>query len=383
MRHTFILVALGAALAAALFVGRAEGKYVDGRWEPNVSPAQLVVQLDRANARRWAKPLLEAEDEYGLPRGLLLAVASRETSVSNIVGDNGHGRGLFQIDDRYHERWLRSVRSYAAGRTPPVRAAARYAARILRAHHDRALKAGVPAYRAWKFAMSAYNAGYTGALNGYQQGDSDVFTAGRDYGKDVRWRRQVFSRLIDYERQEPNKGRVRRPEVQLDARSLVADHGSHAPQRAVLHSTESPERDGVSDLYGIAAYWQQAGLGIGSQLGVDCAGNTARYVDDNKVGWHTARYNTGSLGIEQVGYAAWTRARWLQCRPMLEKVAKWLAYWSATYGIQLRRDVIYGVLTHADATRYRGIPGGHWDPGPGYPFDLVVKRARYYKANGW
>ncbi len=50
-----------------------------------------------------------AADRNGLDPRLLAAVAAQETggpgsnSGRNIVGDGGHGRGLFQIDDRYHD----------------------------------------------------------------------------------------------------------------------------------------------------------------------------------------------------------------------------------------------------------------------------------------
>lgn len=49
-----------------------------------------------------------AAAKYGLDARLLAAVAAQETggpgsnSGRNIVGDGGHGHGLFQIDDRFH-----------------------------------------------------------------------------------------------------------------------------------------------------------------------------------------------------------------------------------------------------------------------------------------
>ncbi len=49
-----------------------------------------------------------AARRYGLDPRLLAAVAAQETggpgadSGRNVVGDGGHGHGLFQIDDRYH-----------------------------------------------------------------------------------------------------------------------------------------------------------------------------------------------------------------------------------------------------------------------------------------
>jgi hypothetical protein len=49
-----------------------------------------------------------AAESHGLDPRLLAAVAAQETggpgasSGANVVGDGGHGHGLFQIDDRYH-----------------------------------------------------------------------------------------------------------------------------------------------------------------------------------------------------------------------------------------------------------------------------------------
>lgn len=56
----------------------------------------------------FAPQISLAAARHGLDPTLLAAVAAQETggpganSGANIVGDGGHGRGLFQIDDRYH-----------------------------------------------------------------------------------------------------------------------------------------------------------------------------------------------------------------------------------------------------------------------------------------
>jgi soluble lytic murein transglycosylase-like protein len=56
----------------------------------------------------YAPDIATAARRYGLDPDLLAAVAAQETggpdanSGHNVVGDGGHGHGLFQIDDRYH-----------------------------------------------------------------------------------------------------------------------------------------------------------------------------------------------------------------------------------------------------------------------------------------
>ncbi len=52
--------------------------------------------------------IVAAAQRNGLDPALLAAVAAQETggpgsnSGANVVGDGGHGHGIFQIDDRYH-----------------------------------------------------------------------------------------------------------------------------------------------------------------------------------------------------------------------------------------------------------------------------------------
>ena len=97
-----------------------------------------------------------AAARYHLDPALLAAVAAQETggpqsdSGRNIVGDGGHGHGLFQIDDRWHA----FARTAAA--MDPV-ANADYAASML-AGNLRRYGGDVRA------ALSAYNAGSPGAL---------------------------------------------------------------------------------------------------------------------------------------------------------------------------------------------------------------------------
>jgi transglycosylase-like protein with SLT domain len=56
----------------------------------------------------YSSEIAEAARRHGLDPKLLAAVAAQETggpgtnAGRNVVGDGGHGRGLFQIDDRWH-----------------------------------------------------------------------------------------------------------------------------------------------------------------------------------------------------------------------------------------------------------------------------------------
>lgn len=99
----------------------------------------------------FAPQITAAASKYGLDPTLLEAVAAQETggpgrnSGRNIVGDGGHGHGIFQIDDRWH-----AFAATAAAMDPAQNAD--YAAKMLSGllkHYGGNVHA----------ALSAYNAG--------------------------------------------------------------------------------------------------------------------------------------------------------------------------------------------------------------------------------
>lgn len=99
----------------------------------------------------FAPQITQAAARYGLDPRLLAAVAAQETggpgsnSGRNIVGDGGHGHGIFQIDDRFH-----AFAKTAASMNP--QANADYAAHMISGLLKRY---GGDVHK----ALSAYNAG--------------------------------------------------------------------------------------------------------------------------------------------------------------------------------------------------------------------------------
>jgi peptidoglycan hydrolase-like protein with peptidoglycan-binding domain len=150
-----------------------------------IDQAELKRQVALARSRGWGAILGQAEQRHKLPAGILLAIASRETNMEDIVGDGGHGRGLFQIDDRAHGDWLAQHGAGGPGTIPPLAEAAELAATLLDQNRAFAKSNGVAADHVLVFAVSAYNAGPGGALAGHRSGDSDRRTTGGDYGHDV------------------------------------------------------------------------------------------------------------------------------------------------------------------------------------------------------
>jgi peptidoglycan hydrolase-like protein with peptidoglycan-binding domain len=159
---------------------------------------QLKDEIDRAQREGIVEACLAAEAKAGLPRGLLLAVASRETHCRNVAGDGGHGRGVFQIDDRFHGDWLRRHGAGRPGAVPSVEDGAEYAAQLLSANLAYGRSKGLSGRRLLKFAAAAYNAGAGGAWKALQlTGDPDSGTANRNYGADVLDRHRLLERWID------------------------------------------------------------------------------------------------------------------------------------------------------------------------------------------
>lgn len=159
------------------------------------TPAQVRSSLDRAQKEGLVDIALAAEKKAKLPRGLLLAIASRETHCRNVVGDGGHGRGYFQIDDRSHKSFLN--RTNAGAGVPPVKEAADYAAALVVGNLDFGRGKTVPESKLLKFALSSYNCGAGNAIKGFRNGDSDQITANANYGADVLDRLAIVQDWLD------------------------------------------------------------------------------------------------------------------------------------------------------------------------------------------
>lgn len=153
--------------------------------------AQLRSQYEDASSIGLRNACKEAEAKYDLPAGLMLAIASRETNMRNINGDGGRGRGVFQIDDRYHQGFLSKH-----GSPPPVAEAAMYAAKLIADNIKYAKAQGVPAKDRLRVAVAGYNAGMGGAMAGYRAGAVDSRTTGDDYSADVFARRKTIATFL-------------------------------------------------------------------------------------------------------------------------------------------------------------------------------------------
>lgn len=173
---------------------------------------------------------------------------------------------------------------------------------------------------------------------------------------------------------------VHKPKVNVDRRSSGNVHGSLRPKVIVLHSTESHDRPGTSDVSGVLKFLEDHRESLGIHWVVDQEGNVGQGANLNQMVYHAKGANSFSVGIEQIGFAHSTEWKRKDRLAQLDKVAKLLAYMHKELGIPLKRSTTHGIALHRD------FPAGdHSDPGTAseYPANYVIRLAQTYAKKGW
>src|SRR5262249_37080650 len=144
----------------------------------------------------FADKLAHHAADHQLPLPYFFAIASRETNCTNKLGDRDkhgefHGVGIVQIDIQ-HEI-ARKARDSGSWETDPDPLIA-FGANLLAKNIQRAAQAfpDFTPQQHRKIAASGYNCGIEKAILGSQNGDSDIHTTGKDYGRDVMARMEIF-----------------------------------------------------------------------------------------------------------------------------------------------------------------------------------------------
>lgn len=151
----------------------------------------------------------------------------------------------------------------------------------------------------------------------------------------------------------------------------------------VVHSTEG---NGTAQALRDATWWTGSSHAINDESGTLLT-PAQGCVPYDRAAWTTRKANLFSESIEQVGWAKWTRKEWLARPLLLEGTARWLADRSKARNIPLVRLSVAdikagkaGVIGHAD---WSGTGDGtHSDPGPNYPWDVVLARATELRFGG-
>jgi hypothetical protein len=144
----------------------------------------------------------------------------------------------------------------------------------------------------------------------------------------------------------------------------------------VLHTAE-----GALTYQSLGNFFANPSSGVSSHVGIDDApGVVGEYVRRQDKAWTQGNANPYSVAAELCAFASWSSAEWARHPVMLENTAAWVAEECAAFGIPLRKlspgeaqgSSAMGVCQHADLG---ASGGGHWDCGPGFPMDEVLRMA--------
>lgn len=146
----------------------------------------------------------------------------------------------------------------------------------------------------------------------------------------------------------------------------------------VLHTAE-----GATDEVALGNYFSGTTAGS-SHAGIGQDSGYAGYVNYADTCWAAPPLNQEADHLEICGFAHWTRVEWLAQTKMLESVAHWVAWRCAVRGIPIRFLALpvkgtSGVTGHINVNNVYHI-SNHWDPGPNFPWDVVIARAQAIAA---
>lgn len=156
----------------------------------------------------------------------------------------------------------------------------------------------------------------------------------------------------------------------------------HPPRLLIVHTFEGQDLDvhRMMDYQSGRLAHQRTGS---YHVVFDARGVSGRENDNEFIPWAGGwTGNRIALHACLAGRAAFTRAQWLQRGSQLDGLARWLAFESKANGIPLERASIAairgngrGVGGHVDLATAFPRETDHTDPGPGFPWDHVLREA--------
>ncbi len=152
---------------------------------------------DWDEAQKYMEAITAASGRHAVPVEVILGIGSRESAWGRTltphgpagVGDHGHGRGLMQIDDRWHKEFISS------GKWSDPAKNIDYGVALVKANVDSLIKK-YPGETdlALQRALAAYNCGLGNLFESIAYGeDVDSRTTGQNYSADVLARAQFFA----------------------------------------------------------------------------------------------------------------------------------------------------------------------------------------------
>lgn len=119
-------------------------------------------------------------------------------------------------------------------------------------------------------------------------------------------------------------------------------------------------------------------------------------VSVNDTAWAAPHANSDGIHFELAGYARHTRARWLECEPVLNMAALAVAEVvdrMRVLGVPVKVARLTptqisqpggpaGLCGHVDVTAAYHTGGGHTDPGPNFPWDMFLPKVQWWLGHG-
>jgi hypothetical protein len=154
-----------------------------------------------------------------------------------------------------------------------------------------------------------------------------------------------------------------------------SSRGGSGVRLIVIHTAE-----GALTIEALGSFFANPSAQVSSHTGIDDKPNVVgEYVARGNKAWTAASANPFSVQTELCAFAAWGPSDWANHPTMLSNCAQWIAEEAAYFGIPLVRlsaaqaqGGSAGVCGHVDLG---ASGGGHWDPGPSFPWDQVMAMA--------
>jgi N-acetyl-anhydromuramyl-L-alanine amidase AmpD len=151
-----------------------------------------------------------------------------------------------------------------------------------------------------------------------------------------------------------------------------SSRGGTKVRLVVIHTAE-----GATTIESLGSFFSNPSSQVSSQTGIDDKlGICGEYVKRENKPWTQGNANPYSTATELCAFAKWDRAEWLRHPNMLENTKQWINEECAAFGIpKVRLNASQaqggqaGVCGHVDLG---SAGGGHWDPGPNFPWDIVL-----------
>ena len=153
-----------------------------------------------------------------------------------------------------------------------------------------------------------------------------------------------------------------------------SSRGGSGVRLVIIHTAE-----GATTYEALGNFFASGSAGVSSHVGIDDkAGKIGEYVKPPNKAWTAGDANPISVNAELCGFAAWGPKDWEKHPNMLDNTARWIAEECKRYNIPIKKLSAsqavsgWGVCGHVDVSG----PGGHWDPGPDFPWDRVISAAK-------